>query len=233
MFEFLRGGSAGKANPFSDILGSLGSGFGAGASSGLLDKIFGSDPAKDALNMMNTLYPGTTPYERLTAGGGGAANAGAVEEQSKRQSRTAMTVAKIGANAQRDVAKIQAGVGTRAQDLQYGLQENPKVTADIAALNSQEKLQLAQRLTELEKARATGAEADIQQARAAVRDFLVAKELSSSSWANLIDNSAGKAGVMIGNVIKYIRDTVNPTSKVPTSVGRPITPHKKANPFAP
>jgi hypothetical protein len=115
------GSSAGKSNPFSDILGSLGSSLGAGAGAGILNNFFGSDPAKDALDMMDMLYPGTTPYERLSAGGGGAAQAGAQENialkamQSQKdmvqmQTKAQKEVAEINKSSAKDVAGINAGI---------------------------------------------------------------------------------------------------------------------------
>ena len=101
------GNKAGNSNPFSSILGSVGSSLGAEAGSMLLDNAFGKDPAKEASNMMNTLYPGTTPYERLSNGGGGAASAGATESAAFKQMQTQKSVAETQARTQEKVARIQ------------------------------------------------------------------------------------------------------------------------------
>lgn len=109
-------------NPFSSLLGTLGSGMASGITSGFTDNLFGKDPAKEALKMADTLYPGTTPYERLTSGGGGAAGAGSAESVSQK-----------GLQAQINQAKRQADLKAQEIKNQKSIADNNNTTAKEVA----------------------------------------------------------------------------------------------------
>lgn len=92
---------------FKEIAGAVGSTVGSSVISGITGGLFDkkTDAVGEASDMMNALYPGTTPYERLSAGGGGAAGAGSNEANSLRQQQTQKEIANIGANTARQVAE--------------------------------------------------------------------------------------------------------------------------------
>lgn len=83
-----------KYNPFASLMGTLGSGITSGFTGGFIDSIFGKDPAEEAKRMADMLYPGTTPFERLSAGGGGAAGAGSAESVSQKAMQANINLAK-------------------------------------------------------------------------------------------------------------------------------------------
>lgn len=69
----------------------IGAGIGAGIASSVVGGLLEKDPVDEAKRMADTLYPNTTAYERLGAGGGGVAGAGATIGQSEQQKTSAQT----------------------------------------------------------------------------------------------------------------------------------------------
>jgi len=91
--------------------------FGGRAGTELGNAIFGGPrgPGKDAKDALDEMYPGTNPWERLGAGGGGTGGIEAANTQAKIQQKTATQVATIQANAQKYNADKQydAAIETR------------------------------------------------------------------------------------------------------------------------
>jgi len=95
------------SNPFKELMGTIGSGLTAGFTSNAASSLFGgdNDAVDEAARMMDTLYPGTTPFERLSNGGGGAAGAGATESASSKAQKAQLNLANAQIGNER--AKIQ------------------------------------------------------------------------------------------------------------------------------
>lgn len=76
---FGKGQNASADDPFSSIMGTLGSGMLSGATSAMTSNAFGTDAASQSKDVADKLYPGISPWERLHAGGGGVTSAGGAE----------------------------------------------------------------------------------------------------------------------------------------------------------
>lgn len=108
MFSGLGGMLGGMAGTFFGMpqLGTMiGSGLG-----GLGDNVLGSK--MDTMlqkDRMDTLYPGTNPWERLPSGGGGSANPGAVQQQIAldKQLQNQKEIAQLQANNNLEIAHVQ------------------------------------------------------------------------------------------------------------------------------
>lgn len=168
-------------------MGALGSGLGTalgggigGIATGLATNAIFGDATDQASEMQDKLYPGTTPFERLSNGGGGAAAAGASASQADKQMQTQMNIAKIGAKAQTDVAKINAGVGTRGQNLQYGITNNPRLEKDLASLDAATKKSVSEQLLTIQKLATEAANTRSAEANAKLQEALSKLD---HSWA--------------------------------------------------
>jgi len=122
------------------------------------------DNAKD---IADQIYPGTTPFERLSAGGGGAAGAGATESASSKamtaqinaatqanltkqkeikntktiadnNNKTAKEVAQIQAGAKTDTSVVDDAIGGAASTAEY-INEERKATDARRAMTKQQK----------------------------------------------------------------------------------------------
>lgn len=128
-------------SPGASMASGAGDAMWGGVTDGLSQKVtqgIMGTPAEQAKDMADTLYSGTTPFERLSAGGGGAAGAGATggaaqsassiqkrkgdqvekinknnndtsKEVAKTNQQTSIETAKINAKSANNVASINAG----------------------------------------------------------------------------------------------------------------------------
>lgn len=128
---------SGDMNQFFDMIKQgLGAGISTTIAQSVNDALRGS-PGDRAAKYMNQLYPGTSSYERLKAGGGGAPSMGNSDVESRRQAALQTKLTKMQTDTQKEVAQTQqqtalgvaeinAGVSTRGQDFEYGVLMSPK-----------------------------------------------------------------------------------------------------------
>lgn len=157
-FDFIGGLLGGLGMSFlGGAMGGMGQGMGAGVSSGLGsmmgDKWFGAPQPEDSITlssqMMDSLYPGTTPFERLSRGGGGAPSAGAITNSADVQATNQREIASLSAMTEIAKANMSKDVATRGQDLTSGLIENPGTAALIRNMDSQTRLNEEKALFEM------------------------------------------------------------------------------------
>lgn len=177
--------------------------------------VFGKSSAQEARSVRDALYPGISDWDVLTAGGGGFAQAGAASTASRRQAGSAMAqqmtagdIAKLQAKSNIKVAGINAEAQIEKAKIENGFSEfgiSPKDQATIENLTEDTRLKLRQGLESVERARKTGSEAELQAALADVKSLWVQNQLSSKSWAQLTDQTAGRMGIALGELIKLLK----------------------------
>lgn len=158
------------------ITSSIGSSLSGAIGGAIDDKWFGGgDPRtytpeemiKYSKDLQDTLYPGTTPFERLSAGGGGAAQGGitagqASGQQNIEQQKMSLQKEIASQQAMTEIYKAnrQAGAMERGQDITSGIIESPLIAQQIENMSDQERLLEAQALTEMDKQYKLWQEAD-------------------------------------------------------------------------
>jgi len=204
-----------------EIAGSIGSGLGASVGGalggGVINAMLGKpDPADEAKDMMDTLYPGTTPYERLSAGGGGAPGASGQGDAARIAQRTAMNVANINANASRDVARIQTGQQEKGRKSLYGEDGNRVTEANINKT-------IAETMKVDEETATKIYENVSNRLRSGVAVQQIAKEISiDSKWGQIDASTTAKLVRQVQQQMKGTQIPLRKPSKTPTTVGRPI-----------
>lgn len=200
-------------NPFMAAIGSgITSGISAGVGGGI-SSLFnsGSDDSmslESAQHVMDTLYPGTTPWERLGSPGAGAAiTASANQENVDKQIEAQKQVASTQAAAQIATASIKANTEKYGIDQVYATQNrgldqaDTRLKAEIEKLGAETQKLVQDRFTSLsqqilnvsqssnfdEQTKVNKYRSIIEKFRAEDASKIVLKEISPSTFTQLVN----------------------------------------------
>lgn len=98
----------------------------AGLEGEMTNKLYGS-PGDHAKDFMDTAYKGTSPWERLGSGGGGAGNVGSIEASQKRQLASQEKIAGLQAGASKYAAEKSAEATKYAADKSSGARKDTAI----------------------------------------------------------------------------------------------------------
>lgn len=134
--------------PVSDVIsgiaGTAGSAVVGGLAGQAMDKWFGKDPVDESERMMDRLFPGTTPFERLSGGAASVSNSGVSSENSKRQQIQQQSAAQMQASTAKYVADKNAETERYKADMEYGKTDSPWMTKKSENMDAETALQKTQ-----------------------------------------------------------------------------------------
>ncbi len=97
-----------------------GTAIGAAGGAAIGGKIFGSMNNKQDKQRMDTMYPGTTPWERLGGGGGGVPQSSAAERSSTKQASAAVTSQKMANQTSIKQTQMNNDAAVKVAEIQSG-----------------------------------------------------------------------------------------------------------------